>query len=340
MRKLNLRLLLIVTLGVATPLNAKEFDKIYTAFSRCNADFFAALKQNETLAKTLAPTATKGNALWFVVPNRNKTAESTVQFFKPVDLAGLAIVAYIDDRIDLLSLGVYYSWGFKVKGEVAEVASTLKALTHDGDRLRKDGDVFVRTELQDQGSTDWKMTNTSGGAVPKKGTVERVILIEQDEQDKGLVRVSCSIQGSVAARHLKELRPDLDEVTPPKRGDTPVTTYENAVVANALIQKTLAAYKQDDRFLPKFKQLSFSYKVDKSEWHTTLENNAGVVESVEDVPPVVSFQRQYVGNLVQVKYSATVLGIKSLGAVAHDATLTMNAQAKTGEVVEYRVLKL
>ena len=98
-------------------------------------------------------------------------------------------------------MGTYYSWGVLASGSPPAISATIKPMITDGSRLRKDGDVFVRSELR--GVTDlngaWTKNDTlASGTIPKRNTVERVFLVEQaGDKYPGVTRIGCSLQGTV-----------------------------------------------------------------------------------------------------------------------------------------------
>ena len=187
---------------------AQSLDNIFRKFSQCDAAFFKAMKDESQTVQALAATDSKGDALWIKVPDRNDEKTGTALLLGNPTIGGLPVASYLDEASDMGSLGRFYYWGFKVKGTQTEVLEKLKSLVHESDRLRKDAPVYVRTELN-TGGTRWLPVKAANG-VPKEGTVERAFLFEEDDKDKNITKVFCSLQGSVKAEHLKDLRPDID----------------------------------------------------------------------------------------------------------------------------------
>jgi hypothetical protein len=122
------------------------------------------------------------------------------------------VVGYLDELTPIPG-GVDVSWGFLVRGDLADVASALKGVIWDGKRLRNEPKAayFVRSEVwrHANAAAGWAKEATENGP-PKPGTVERVFMIEAyDGEPAGLVRAACSLQGDVTREMLQELRPDF-----------------------------------------------------------------------------------------------------------------------------------
>jgi hypothetical protein len=202
-------LLLNPIISVAQPLSS---DDLIRQLSSCDAKFFRAIKENDSNLRSVAPIAYRGEIAFWIVPDRKVDEKSMVMFSAPID-GKVKLIGYTDDIVDLDSMGMYYSWGFLASGSPESLAKAIKPMIDDGNRLRKDGDVYVRSEIRSAaaGSTWEKNDNLAGGAVPRKGTIERVFLLE-DAGDKypGVTRISCSLQGSVTPQLLATERPDIE----------------------------------------------------------------------------------------------------------------------------------
>jgi hypothetical protein len=303
---MKLKLFLSTAALVACSLQsakAQSLDNIFGKFSQCDASFFTAMKDGAQDVRTLAPTASSNDALWFKVPNRRDEETGMIAFTGNPTIAALPVTSYLDYVINLQDSGLYYTWGFKVRGEIATVVNALKPIIFESNRLRRDDSVYVRTELRD-GTSAWLPVKTAGGTVPKSGTVERALLIEPDDKDKSLVTVTCNIQGSVEAAILKELRPDIEENDYPKKPE--VVTFEGVNVAPELIAKLQLALKQQTLFMPKFTKAVVAYrkvsvKGGFAQTDTLIHTKGGLVDVLEDVGQF-KFRRQNIGGVLQTKY--------------------------------------
>jgi hypothetical protein len=319
-------------------VQAQSLDNVFRAFSKCDASFFKAMKDEAQTVQALAPTDSKGDAMWFKVPNRTDDKTGTVALTGRPTIAGMPVVSYEDSVIDIGSLGLYYTWGFKVRGELANAFNLLKPLIFENERLRKDDSVYVRTELQ-TGASAWLPVKTAGGTVPKSGTVERALLIEPDDKDKSLAMVTCTIQGSVDATHLKELRPDIDVKNYPVKQE--VVTYDSVNVAADLISKLQESLKAQPLFVPKFNKAVIEYKTVFADGggyekiDTLLRAQNGILENISEVKNFGD-RRQTVTNLVQLKYASFFDGNKQVAKygvlVANDAELEVAQKLTKGAI--------
>ena len=201
-------------LPVAAVAQQPSSDDLIRQLSSCDAKFFRAVKDNDSSLQSVAPLAYRGDIAFWKVADRKIDEKSVVMFSVPID-GKIRLIGYTDDIVDLESMGVYYSWGFLASGTPESIAKVIKPMIEDGSRLRKDGEAYVRSEIlytTNAGSTWEKNNNLASGSVPKKGTVERVLLLE-DAGDKypGLTRINCSLQGSVTPQLLATERPDIEQ---------------------------------------------------------------------------------------------------------------------------------
>lgn len=179
--------------------------------SRCDATFFRALAAKRSALAQVAPLTTGETASSFAVADRKHPVRSRVMFRQPALMEGMSIVGYFDEYTDIPNGMSVYSWGYLVADStVAKTAAVFRPLIWEGERLRDDGPVFVRSEVwsHDQPALGWVKVKTQAG-VPRRGTVERVLLIEPYDGEPTLIRLGCSIQGNVTEPLLRDLRPDL-----------------------------------------------------------------------------------------------------------------------------------
>lgn len=182
-------------------------DDFITKFSACDSGLFAELKSDDITWRKVAPVEIGDGAAWIKVPDRKDGGKNEVLLQSPVAVAGMELLSYFDEILELDSIGSYYFWGFTVKGDVSSVEKKIRALVFDNGRLRRDGPAFVRTELK-VGRGPWQKANTASAAVGA-GKIERVFLIEPHESRVNTVRLSCSLQGTLLPEVIKDVRPDI-----------------------------------------------------------------------------------------------------------------------------------
>ena len=308
---------------------AQSLDNIFRKFSQCDASFFKAMKDESQTVQALAPTDSKGDALWIKVPNRNDEKKGTTLLVGKPTIAGLPVSSYLDEASEMGSLGRFYYWGFKVKGTQTEVLEKLKPLVHESDRLRKDAPVYVRTELN-MGGTSWLPVNTASG-VPKEGTVERAFLFEEDDKDKNLTKVFCSLQGSLKAEHLKELRPDIDANEYPAKPQN--VAFESVNAAPILIAKLQQTLKAQPLFFPKYKNVMTIYKT-QNDGMPTINHYShlgdGLV-TIEERYSSFTVKRQSIGVVLQTKYGRlNCQNVLESAGVVESATLELGQDLSKG----------
>lgn len=87
---------------------AQSLDHIFRKFSQCDASFFEAMKNDSQSLQAVAPTDSKGDALWIKVPNRNAAETATTPLVGKPTIGGLPVASYLDEASDLGSLGRFY----------------------------------------------------------------------------------------------------------------------------------------------------------------------------------------------------------------------------------------
>ena len=204
-----LRLGLILCIGLSTSASKaiEVHDDLVRKFSVCDSSLFLEFKRNESTWSKVAPMARNGDSAWIEVADRRDDKSNEVAFSASVSASGLELLSYFDEMLDLGPAGRYHSWGFTATGDIVSVQKKIGTLVADSVRLRHDGTVFVRTELK-VGNGPWQKVNTANAAVGLT-QVERVFMIEQHETRPKVVRLTCSLQGSVSANTLSEIRPDI-----------------------------------------------------------------------------------------------------------------------------------
>jgi hypothetical protein len=185
-------------------------DASLRSLSSCDATFFKLLTESQATFSGYAPLTRSNSPTAFVVPNRQHPTESRVMFKQPMRIAGLEVIGYFDEIVNYREGMSAYSWGYLVANTVEASATALIPIIWDSERLRKDGPIYVRSEVwsHDKPAQGWVKVATEAG-LPKRGTVERVFMIEPYDGESKFIRVGCSLQGNVIDPIVRDLRPDL-----------------------------------------------------------------------------------------------------------------------------------
>ena len=180
--------------------------------SKCDRSFFERLGERKSEMEKLAPMRSLGRSASFKVLSPEHRTNSRVMFGSPPEVEGLKVVGYFDEVLDLPNGMSSYSWGYLIASTTQDAATRLHGLIWDPMRLKKDGPVFVRSEVwsYDKPDAGWARSTTESG-VPKRGTVEKVLLIEPYDGESSFIRFGCSIQGNITEPLLRAIRPDLRE---------------------------------------------------------------------------------------------------------------------------------
>ncbi|PHV15043.1 hypothetical protein GQ37_019750 [Janthinobacterium sp. BJB1] len=235
---------------------AQISDATLRGLSACDASFFRSLQQDGAALAGSVPLATRGDASWIKVPNRNQAQAGSIEFAAPVRAGGVTLLGYTDEVSDLGSLGRYYSWAFLVAGKVDAVYRQLQPLIHDARRMRADDGAYVRSDVRLPGGP-WQAFASASGVAAGRDKVERVFLIEPHGELDGVVRVGCSLQGGVDAALLREARPDIDasEYPPPPNA---TGAFDSAPLPPGVLAAAQAAMAAAPVWQPRFKTLSSS----------------------------------------------------------------------------------
>jgi hypothetical protein len=183
----------------------------FSDLSLCDSKFFTTLGAQPGDFSASTHFRTNGTIGYFQVSDRRDQKLSIVRFSPSHFVGTLEIVGYFDELFSLGNQASMISWGFLVRAPIEQVVAITKPHIWDNNRLERDGPAYVRSELWDSKRSDigWQKVTTASGQVPKAGTVERVLMIEPYENDSGLTRFGCSLQGSVTREMLRRDRPDL-----------------------------------------------------------------------------------------------------------------------------------
>lgn len=205
-----LHALLLLAAATSAAAQDAEPDLFFSALSKCDRSFFEKLEEHRGTLEKLAPMRSSGQSASFKVPSPEHRTNSRVMFAKPPVVEGLRVVGYFDEVLDIPNGMSSYAWGYLIASDVEETAKKLHGLIWDPMRLRKDGPIYVRSEIwsHDKPDAGWARASTESG-VPKRGTVERVLLIEPYDGETAFVRFGCAMQGNITEPLLRAVRPDL-----------------------------------------------------------------------------------------------------------------------------------
>lgn len=242
--------LFIISFIVLTAAHAAEPLELVSALSHCDEKLFSAVYRQRTDLEKITPIREgRENRAYIQVPDRSGELNNVVKFTAPYSDGKLSLTGYFDDISNLFSSGRYYSWGFFIQGTIEDVKRQLTPAILDGTRMRRDGELYVRSELWKDGG--WRPDDSlAGGVAPAHGTVERVFRIENAPPDfPGAVRVGCSLQGSVTAELLRTARPDVSVDTEPIALTARVAAQELASLlmlesATDMYRKSLKAWRE------------------------------------------------------------------------------------------------
>lgn len=324
----------ILFLFIGNTVFAQSLDETFRKFSACDSGFFKSLKSEISNIKDLAPIETKGDLAWFKVADRKNDKENSLVFASKPTIANLPVLSFMDEATDLDSSGLFYYWGFTVEGKYEDVLEKIKPLVFDNNKLRKEGDHSVRSEIK-IGNAAWRSVNLSSGSVPRRFVTERVFLIEPDTKPN-IVKLLCSVQGTVDASLLNDLRPDID----PK--DYPLRIQEGLIHSVNLSNSNLSIFKKAveaaSYLAPKFKEINFS-SLTKGRTDTTIDtklvlNNNGLIDAYEDMG-VFKIQRQYFSNLVQIKYRFLGMSTSATVALADEVRVDFPKTLNKNEKITY-----
>ena len=184
-------------------------ERLVSSLSYCDARFFDEVSASRGELDRHAQVIARGRAATFPVPDMTHDTESKSFFALPVEVRGLIVIGYFDE-IKRIPGGVIVSWGLLVPTSTTEAAQKLGGLFWEGERLRTEGKVFVRSEVwhHDEPMRGW-VTEVTEPGLPKPKTVERVLMVEPYSGETEFIRVGCSLQGAVTREMLDTLRPDL-----------------------------------------------------------------------------------------------------------------------------------
>jgi len=241
-----------------TAAQAQISDTTLRNLSTCDASFFRSLQKDGAAFADKVPLAQRGEYSWIKVANRYQENANSIMFSAPLSAGKLKVLGYSDDVSDLGKMGRYYSWAFFVEGKVDEVYQQLKPWLHDGQRVRRDDEVYIRSEVRLPGG-GWQAFVSASNEAVGLNRVERVLLIEPHDKLDNVVRVGCSLQGNVGADVLREIRPDIDASEYPALPNA-ANAYDSAPLPPEVLSAVKAALAAAPVWQPKFKTMHYVLK--------------------------------------------------------------------------------
>lgn len=321
--------------GQVMPPNTEWF----TQFSQCDAQFFKTLQEQALLFRQAAPLEKQGEYARFKMTGSDGSLQEQIKFTQPITLGNIQLTGYRSDNSNLGPLGVYHFWGFITRGTVGDVAEKIRPFMFDNQRLRQDGKNFVRSEIKV--GAYWTPNYSTSNTPPGLSRVERVFLIELLPEDPDSVFISCSIQGGVDAKLLKEIRPDIPAseqvvVPPPPPSFTELRVPEKIIPAVTQAAESMEA----DWWRPSFKKLRYTLisknpetqKSHKSEVHLEATGNqilSNTYGRSNSIP--LSRSLTMLGGLVDLKQEYPLLGLQ---IVLTDITLRLPPKLKKDALLE------
>jgi hypothetical protein len=210
---MKLAILVLAALTAAPSYtHAQLAEELVRDLSSCDAKFFSTVARKKDAYSAHADIGLEKSSGYFKVQDQRHPTNNRVMFKTPMTVAGLNVVGFFDEVENIPDQGLAYSWGLLVAASVSNAASAFSGLTWEQQRLRKEDEIFVRSEIWDfkRPELKWAKVKSEPG-VPKPGTVERVLMIEPYDGETAFIRYGCSLQGSVTTEMLRELRPDLGQ---------------------------------------------------------------------------------------------------------------------------------
>ena len=131
-------------------------------------------------------------------------------------------------------------------------------MIHDGQRVRRDDEVYIRSEVRLPGG-GWQAFVSASNEAVGLNRVERVLLIEPHDKLDNVVRVGCSLQGNVGADVLREIRPDIDASEYPALPNA-ANAYDSAPLPPEVLSAVKAALAAAPVWQPKFKTMHYVLK--------------------------------------------------------------------------------
>ena len=183
------------------------------AFLRCDASFFRFLASNPKVLGDGVEVRTNGQIASPRVDDFLKEDGQLQTFARPLEVEGLKLVAWRNEVGFIEHAGTFLYWGFDIAATPEKVAATVNGLLPADGQVSKEGRFGARVEHQNSGD-DWDLWRKGGspnGTITPKGVVERVLLVEPNDEQHDHAKLYCSLQGAVTNPLLRRARPDLPD---------------------------------------------------------------------------------------------------------------------------------
>lgn len=213
---LPLLALSISPMAIADVSPALERDFMQT-FTQCNGSMFKLIKKHKTELSQYAPIIEKGHIAYFATDDYG-----WVTFNKPLVINNIELTGYfqyqseLDDMefseedleqtpIDDLQRQDYHFWGFTTnEPNEKRLARKLSPLNlHRHHSLRYTTHQVIDDVRKSQ---KWYTKDLGWGKFPKPYSLELTMYIDGDDDP---VSLTCTMQGEVTPKILKNIRPDL-----------------------------------------------------------------------------------------------------------------------------------
>ena len=157
--------LLSASAGAQTSLG----ERLVSSLSYCDARFFDEVSASRAELDRHAQVIARGRTSTFPVPDIAHDTESKSFFAMPVEVRGLIVIGYFDE-IKRIPGGLIVSWGLLVPTSTTEAAQKLRGLFWEGESLRTEDKVFIRSEVwhRDEPMRGW-VTEVTGPAQTEDG---------------------------------------------------------------------------------------------------------------------------------------------------------------------------
>lgn len=212
--KFSSLLVACVALGMSGGAWAKTSveEQFVQKLSACDGSLFKFIHANQKSLKKYAPINHKNGIAHFKTEGDGERKEVT--FKKPMMVGGVAFTGFYEEHMELplgfpakkeSTIDIYF-WGLTTQESASQVAKNLPSLALTA---QSSGHWAGKTWIIDDASksSTWKINeNAVGGTVPVKGSVEKVLMLEEYQ---GKTALSCTIQGYVNDKIVHAIRPDL-----------------------------------------------------------------------------------------------------------------------------------
>jgi hypothetical protein len=201
--------------SIATAQSTQD-QKLLKQLLDCSPDYFSTLKQSASILKAAGiEVLPKGSVARVNVKDRKDSLGTNwlIQSSRPLKLGSLRVVgAYDLERVGN-SYGALF-WGLLVKGEPKSVADEVNRLVGSQHALEFDGLLgYARLKRADasQNSPKWQIIKPlPAQSIPQPGVIELTLEIAPaDESLDGVLKLGCSIQGSLTKNLIEQIRPDI-----------------------------------------------------------------------------------------------------------------------------------